>query len=249
LPAGAASVTTDAVLLRAVDYRDADRVLTLFTQELGKISAIARGARASKRRFSGTLEPYAVIRVGLTPTRSDLFALDGAEVVRVFSAILSDLDRMEAAAGALTLVRESREVRISDRPLFLAVVQFLQLVDHEGDVTRARLLAFAMRVLSLNGMAPRLDVCGRSDEPVPANKPAYFDPALGAVVARRFGGGPFLLDADTRQRLLAAQGEDWLQVARHSWQPDSLQNARAALAAFVASQLGDATAARLFPST
>jgi DNA repair protein RecO (recombination protein O) len=235
-------------LLRGTDYRDADRVLTLFTQEAGKVSALARGARASKRRFSGVLEPYAVIRVTLSPTRSEMFALDSAQVVRVFSLILADLDRMDVAAGALTLVREAHEPRVPDPALFLALVQFLQLIDHEGDLERARLLTFTLRVLALSGMAPRLDRCGRSNEPVPKAKPAYFDPALGAVVARRFGGGPFLLDAETRLRLVAAQGEDWLRVAREPWQGESLKNARAALSAFVGTQLGEATAARLFPS-
>ena len=46
------ATTTDALLLRAVDYRDADRVCTFFTHELGMVSAIARGAKSSKRRFA-----------------------------------------------------------------------------------------------------------------------------------------------------------------------------------------------------
>lgn len=50
-------VASDALLLRASDYRDADRIVTLFTRELGKVSAIARAAKSSRRRFAGALEP------------------------------------------------------------------------------------------------------------------------------------------------------------------------------------------------
>ena len=44
-----ATVTTRAVVLRLVDYRDSDRIVTLFTEEHGKVSAIARAARSSHK--------------------------------------------------------------------------------------------------------------------------------------------------------------------------------------------------------
>jgi len=239
------SVTTDALLLRAVDYRDADRIVTLFTSDLGKVSAIARSAKSSRRRFSGALEPYCVIRVELEPSRGELMTLKRAEVVRMFGGVLTDLGRMEAAGAALSLVREA--ARVPDSALFVGAVQYLTLLEHQPDEQRAALLAFAMRVLALSGLAPRLTACGRSGAPVPPNKAAYFDPALGAVVSRRFGGGPFLLDARTRERLLQAQGEAWLEAARATWDPSALNGARCALAAFIAAQLSPELASRVFP--
>ncbi|HEX5658836.1 MAG TPA: DNA repair protein RecO, partial [Polyangiales bacterium] len=219
---------TDALLLRANDYRDADRIVTLFTRDAGKLSALARGARGSKRRFAGSLEPYSVIRVELEEGRGELLTLKRAELTRPFVQLLSDLDRMDAAAGALALVREAHAPRAVDTELFVAAVQYLTVIDHEGDPQRSLLLAFALRVLARMGIAPRLSQCGRSNEPVPADKSAYFDPALGAVVSRRHGGGPFLLSAWTRARLIAAQGEGWLD--RAPWDGAELANARAAIA-------------------
>jgi DNA repair protein RecO (recombination protein O) len=246
LRASAGSTLSDALVLGASDYRDADRIVTLFTERLGKVSALARAARASRRRFGGVLEPYAVIRVSLAPSRGELYTLERAELVRAFVAILGDLDRMDAAGAALSLCRTAQEVRVANAAAFLALVQFLQVVDHEGDPDRSRLLAFTMRFLAASGLAPRLDVCGRSGLPVPAHKSAYFDPALGAVVARRAGGGPFLLSGPTRARLLASASEHWLTTAREPWEPESLRTARAAVAAFVSAQVGEKAASRLF---
>ena len=240
-------VTTDALLLRAVDYRDADRVFTFFTHGLGVVSAIARGAKNSKRRFAGVLEPYLVLRVELEPSRGELMTLKRAELSRSFTGILSDLGRMEVAGAALALVRDAHPARVPDEPLFMNMLQYLTIVDVEGDASRATLLSFALRVLALSGVAPRLDSCGRSGEPVPAEKPAYFDPALGAVVSRRFGGGPFLLPAGVRARLLEAQGEGWVGPARATWDPEHLRIARAAMGAFVSAHLSEELAARLFP--
>jgi DNA repair protein RecO (recombination protein O) len=241
-------VTTDALLLRAVDYRDADRIVTLFSRDLGKVSAIARAAKSSRRRFSGALEPYAVIRVELELGSAELARLLRAEVVSSFSGILSDLGRMEVAGAALALVREAHAARVPDVALFVAAVQYLTLLDHDPDPLRAGLLAFAMRVLALSGISPRLSACGRSGEVVPSGKSAYFDPGLGAVVARRFGGGPFLLSPSMRERLMCAQGEDWVSTARIGWEPDALNTVRGALAAFVEHHLSRELASRLFPS-
>jgi DNA repair protein RecO (recombination protein O) len=241
------TTTTDALLLRAVDYRDADRVCTFFTHELGMVSAIARGAKSSKRRFGGMLEPYQVVRLELEAARGELMTLKKAEPVRAFPGILSELSRMEVAGAALAVLREAHPARMPDAPIFVATLQYLALVDAHGDDSRAALLCFVLRVLGQSGLAPRFDVCGRSGEPVPPERPAYFDPVLGAVVGRRFGGGPFLLPAVLRARLSAALGEDWLREARETWDPENLRVARSALSAFVAAHVGGDLASRLFP--
>lgn len=238
---------TDALLLRAADYREADRILTLFTREAGKLSAIARGARSSRRRFAGSLEPYGVIRVELEGPRGELYTLKRAELTRAFPAILVDLSRMESAGAGLALVREAHAPHVVDELLFLAIVQFLTVLEHEADPQRSLLLGFAMRVLALVGLAPRLESCGRSGDPVPSDRSAYFDPTLGAVVARRFGGGPFLLSAALRGRLLRSQGENWLEAAREPWPHEELTLARSMLSAFMQRHFSEQLAARLFP--
>jgi DNA repair protein RecO (recombination protein O) len=242
-------VVSDALLLRAVDYRDTDRILTLFTAERGKLSAIARGAKNSRRRFAGALEPYTLIRVELEPGKGELFTLKRAEIVQIFPALLGDLGRMEAAAAALMLLRDAHAAHVPDVQAFVSALQYLTLLEHEPDPARAALLAFAMRVLALAGLAPRLETCGRSDEVVPAGKAAYFDPALGALVSKRFGGGPFLLSWPVRERLLLARSEHWLEAARMPWQDEVLSGARCALAAFIASHLSPDLAGRLFPGS
>ena len=47
------TIRTRAIVLRLVDYRESDRIATLFTEALGRVGAIARGARKSQRRFGG----------------------------------------------------------------------------------------------------------------------------------------------------------------------------------------------------
>jgi len=240
-------LSAEAVLLRAVDYRDTDRILTLFTREHGILSAVARGAKGSKRRFQGVLEPYTLLHVELEHARSDLFTLKRAEVRTVLGGILADLDRMRAGAGALRLVRELCAPRMVEPALFLALVQYLTLVEHMGDQDRGALLVFSLRLLGLTGHRLGLTRCGRSGEEVPEGRSAYFEPSVGSVVSRRFGGGPILLGGALRARLDRAQGESWLDEAQLPFEPQDLAVARSALRAFLQLQAQSDVGACLFP--
>src|SRR5260370_8504147 len=50
--------STPAIVLRARDYADSDRIVTLLTRNAGKLSGIAKGAKASRYRFERKLEPF-----------------------------------------------------------------------------------------------------------------------------------------------------------------------------------------------
>jgi DNA repair protein RecO (recombination protein O) len=53
-----AEESTPAIVLRARDYAESDRIVTLLTRDFGKLSGIAKGAKASRRRFERKLEPF-----------------------------------------------------------------------------------------------------------------------------------------------------------------------------------------------
>jgi DNA repair protein RecO (recombination protein O) len=62
-----------AVILNSLDYSESDRILTFYTLEHGKITGIAKGARRSRKRFVGNIEPAS--RIDLVFFHSDKSAL------------------------------------------------------------------------------------------------------------------------------------------------------------------------------
>ena len=58
---------TEAVVLRVSDLGDYDRVVTLLTAQLGKVSAVAKGAKRSRRRFGAALSPFGHGEATLVP--------------------------------------------------------------------------------------------------------------------------------------------------------------------------------------
>src|SRR3990172_5979436 len=95
------------VVLRTIDYGEADRIVALLTRERGKVSVFARGARSSRRRFGGALEPFTLLRLEARERRGgDLLALDSVAVERGFGAIRTDLARIACASYACELSPE-----------------------------------------------------------------------------------------------------------------------------------------------
>lgn len=234
-PAPPAS-TSSAFLLRSVDYGEADRIVTLLTEDLGKVSAIARGARRSRKRFGGTLEPCALIAVELGTTRGSLRRLASSRVVRAYPALLTKLERIQAIGRASELVRRATPDDDPEPELFVAFASLHERIADGAEVERA-LLAFSLRLLALLGLAPQLDVCAVSGVSCPADQRALFDPARGGIVRQRFGGGPHSLSASTRARMLTAMGPEWAEAVE-SWTEEELSEAGPAIERFlVAHQL------------
>jgi DNA repair protein RecO (recombination protein O) len=227
---------TDALLLKAVDYAEADRIVTFYTSELGKVSLIAHGARKSRRRFQGALEPFSVLRTEVKIGRGDLGTLIQAHVSRVFPRILQNLKAIQAAGNALDLVRAATPPRAPESELFAATVGVLELLEQSPERAEQTLLCFQVQVMKLTGFAPRFDECGKCHNHARDTQPGHFDPAAGFMVCRVCGQAPVYLSATTRQRLLFALSRSW-QQDDSAWTAQQLQEARTAMSLFISHRL------------
>ena len=147
---------TEAFILRTVNYRDSDRILTLLTRDLGKISAIARWARSSRKRFGGALEPFALLEVSLGRGRGHdkMFLLTEASLVDSHPGLATDLDRIGCAALVTELVRELTPDNDPDPRIFDLLREFMSLMSAPKTVSvRGLALCAKLRVLALCGVA------------------------------------------------------------------------------------------------
>lgn len=155
---------TPAFVLRTVDYGDYHVIAHLLGRDTGKISAIAHGARSSKRRFSGALEPLRVVEATVRPSRSsDLYRLDELEVTEKFSGIDERIETISAAGYATELIRETWREDQGAEQIFELLRQFYRHLPRcPTSSAIARLIhQFEYRLLRLYGMAPSIRACGR----------------------------------------------------------------------------------------
>ncbi|APR75001.1 DNA recombination and repair protein RecO [Minicystis rosea] len=199
-------VRTEALLVRSAPFGEADAVVTLLTEERGVISAIAKSARRSSKRFPA-LEPMHLLRVGLEERPGvDLAALVESAIERPRVGIVHDLDRLEAAGTALRWVRRAAPPHHPEPALWREINAFLDRLDvtEPGPPPRALLAGAGLRLLSAIGWGLDFARCVRCGKACDAGASACLDPAEGGLVCRACGGARLVLRGERRERLLAA---------------------------------------------
>src|SRR4030095_11005493 len=97
------SFRVDAVVLRHSDYGEADRLLTLFTRQRGKMRAIAKGARKIASRKAGHIEPFTQVKLQLAKGK-DIFLFTQSDTVNAYLPLRDDLILTSQAAYVLELL-------------------------------------------------------------------------------------------------------------------------------------------------
>jgi DNA repair protein RecO (recombination protein O) len=210
-------IQTEALLLRAVPYGDIDLITTFLGETGGKISAMARGARKSVKRFGGALEPFHTSEITLQDRGRDLMTLTEAKIVRVRVGISSRLDAVDAAGIALRWARDLCPPRTEEPGAYRALIELLDALDARDSDAKAELAFAALRILSEVGYALELDRCVVCGRPCPEDRPALIDPVRGGIAMRSCGGGRFQVSPHVRQAAKAMQrGERVLVTADES---------------------------------
>ena len=136
-----ALVRTRGVILRSQKWGDADRIVTVYSPNLGKIRGVARGARRMKTRFGGVLEPFGLVELTLfQKTPEALGQISQIDLVMSYASIREDLTVMTAAARMVRMVEAITVDRDPNHEMFSALVHGLESLSPEADVALITLL-------------------------------------------------------------------------------------------------------------
>jgi DNA repair protein RecO (recombination protein O) len=210
---------SEGVVLRLVPYGDADQVATLFTRAHGRITALARGARRSKRRFGGALGHLVVSQLALRPrVRGELWTLESAQIVRDFTALAGDVGAFAHASYALELLRELTPAEVAEPALLDLTIELHESLA-AGGPSPAVLRAFELALLEAIGSAPVLDACASCGTSDLDRGGTVFDPGRGGVICATCAAasrGPAVrpMPAAARAYLVAARAAPDLASAR-----------------------------------
>lgn len=220
-----------AIVLGLVDTGESDRVVTLLSRERGRLAVFAAGARKSKRRFAGALEPFNRLEVRLRERRGSLFFLNSCEIRDGFPGLREELSRIAHAGHAAELCRELFRDGEAQEALFDELATYLSKLS-QGCASSEDLLAFELLALREAGVAPRFSdcaICGGVLE----REMGLCDPAHGGSVCPRCAGqrhpGAFRISEATRSALAELQIGGTTRVAED---PQTRAQARQAIRRF-----------------
>ena len=175
---------TEAIIIKRHKFGEADRLITLFTSDFGKVRAIAKGAMRPKSKLGGNVELLSYSQLMLARGRN-LDIITQAQAIDNFLPIRDSLELMSAGFYLTELVDAFTEENVEDRELFSLFLNTLKEMAGSSDMERA-LRYFELRLLSHMGYRPQLQKCAncsRQLEPE-AN---YYSPHQGGALCRECG--------------------------------------------------------------
>lgn len=182
---------TDAIVLRSIRYGEADSVLTLYTRDRGRVSAIAKGTRKATSKLGGRLQPAVHVHVGLHRGRGEMYTVRQAQVLDAHAGLWMEGHRLRASGSIL---ESAIRVLVEEEPndgAYNLLCRSLDLLAHAPARTGPPrhdpiVLGVQAKLLVVAGILPQMAscvACGAAD-PLTA-----FSPRLGGVLCDGCEGG------------------------------------------------------------
>lgn len=157
-----------AIVIRTQKLGEADRIITLFSREHGRVRAVAKGVRRTKSKFGARLEPASFIDIQLYTGKTFDVVTQVEGIENYGDAIAHDYQKWTIASSILEAAeRFSANEGEPALQQFLLLQGALKALAHESHDPSLILDAYLLRSLSVAGYAPSMTNCSRCDKPGP----------------------------------------------------------------------------------
>jgi len=183
MPSSSPVHVTHALVLRVSDFGESDRVVTLLTEQHGKVSALARGAKSSRRRFGAALGLFGCGEAVLREKR-DLWILEDLHSTRGFVRLGQELGRFSHACYACELSQHLCPPHAPEPTIYRLLLELLDYLDRLPLSDRPAvepLRSFELRLLDAVGLGISLNQCATCGTDVPRALYVPFDVVRGGV--------------------------------------------------------------------
>lgn len=151
-------LNTQGIVLKSVTYKENDLILTIFTRKLGKISAIARGAKKSKSSLLSSSQIFAYANFTLKK-EGNMYRVTQSEIIKSFYNLSYNFEAFSYATHILKLVDTFLIDNQSNNRLFILLAQSLYLFSEEEIDMKYITLCFELKFLDYIGFKPIVKTC------------------------------------------------------------------------------------------
>ena len=194
-------ITTNAIVLRRVDYRENDRMLTLFSPTLGRIDALCRGCRRQKSPLMAASELFCSGEYVLYQARERTTVVS-CQITDSYYPLRADYERLSHGVYALELCSAAVQPAQENERLFLLLLRSLAYLAYDTVSPRRVTAVFLMGMMSLLGFRPQVGRCAQCGRPIEldgladGDHAAYFGAEAGGMLCKSCGlGGAVRLTA------------------------------------------------------
>lgn len=205
-------IVTDAVVLKAMDFKDNDKIITLFSPSLGKVSGVLKGVKkaTAKLKFAG--EPFCFAEFTLVK-KGELATIVNCVEKESFFEIRKDITAFYCGCAVLEIISKIIPENQPNPVLFVSAVKTLMALSSEEYDKIAVLIKFMLTAFQNFGMKLRFDscsMCGRKNA-----VHWFFDVESGGAVCSECSQG-LPLEENVRKVLYIIDGTDLTRLSSYS---------------------------------
>jgi DNA repair protein RecO (recombination protein O) len=177
-----------ALCIRAIDYSETSQIVTFFTRDTGKISAIAKGAKRPKSSFGSPIEILSFGDIVFSQNaRDSLATLTEFNQLPLFGSLRKDLFVLNSALLTVELLNTFLHEADKHPQLFDSLAEFLTNIQNSQSKPAALslLILFQLTLLSQTGILPVFQFCLNCKNPFNENRRQYyFSSSANSLICR-----------------------------------------------------------------
>ncbi len=176
-----ALIKVQGVVLKSMDLNDNDKIITLYTDKLGKVKAVAHGAKKQSSKLMASTQPFCFGEFLLYKGKS-LYTLKESSINESFQELLLDFDKIIYGSYFIELIdgiSEDENKNVSLLALLLKTLYILKDTDTNLDLLK---LTFNFKAISLSGYMPNVKTCVRCKKDLDCG---YFSIIQGGMICSK----------------------------------------------------------------
>ena len=143
-------IKTEAIVLRSIDYKDNDKLLTLFSPSLGKITAGIKGVKKPKAKLAFAAQPFCFAEYVLAE-KGGRYTVTGAYLHESFFSLRYDIVRFYAACALAEITLSILYENEKYESLFIGLIEALKDLSLSGENVAESVTGFALIALRESG--------------------------------------------------------------------------------------------------
>jgi len=183
---------TTGIIIGKRDFGEADKILVVFTQDLGKIQVKAKGLKRALAKMAGHLEMFNLVKLELIKGKT-FYIVIGAELIDGFTEIKQDFEKTGIYYYFCEVLNKILEEGVRHKNTFAFFLSVINKLNQKDSSNLILTVFFELNILSHLGFKPEFLVCVGCREDIGGHK-FYFSQERGGVLCESCGQDDFFAD-------------------------------------------------------
>lgn len=151
-------IKVKGIVIKEIPYKDNDKIVTILTDSLGRISCMARGAKRTNSPILANCQ-YLVYSEFVLYKGKNFYHINSASVINTFYDFRIDFDKLQIAFELTRLLQMTTDENQDTSKILTLFLNTIYVIEKYDKNKRLVETAFKIRLFSLLGFSPRVEKC------------------------------------------------------------------------------------------